>query len=498
LEVGLYGKLPTHGDFLRRRIPDAFVVAWDTWLQASIASSRAQLADRWLDVYLTSPAWRFVLSAGVCGPSAMAGVMLPSVDRVGRYFPLTLAWQPPARVTPIDVATRADRWFAAAECHAIETLGSEQVDFEAFDDYLVALGGDLDDVFDAMQVVLDPVDAQDVTAANAVYWQVPIGSTGSIAEVFQQLFYHRLRASFDPLALWWTEGSSHVVPSCLITRGLPSPQSFVAFLDGSWSARGWRAAAATVPEPEPFADTLVEDLPVSQYRSAGVTDTGRVRKVNQDAFLERPDALMWVVADGMGGHDAGDVASRAVCDAIADLAPGDTLETTINLVRSRIEAVNTHLRRGVQHSDGRMQPGSTVVVMLARRARIAVLWAGDSRAYRLRSGTLRLLTRDHSWASDDFDDSVTADETLRAETSCEITRAVGGADNLELDLHRDRVSRGDRYLLCSDGLTRELGEAQLTVILSDGDAGACARQLVQATLAAGARDNVTVVVIDAV
>ncbi|HET7203753.1 MAG TPA: type VI secretion system-associated protein TagF [Steroidobacteraceae bacterium] len=492
MEVGLYGKLPTHGDFLRRRVPDAFVVAWDRWLQASISHSRASLGDRWLDVYLTSPAWRFACSAGACGSDAVAGLMVPSVDRVGRYFPLTLAWMPPAGVTPIDVATRADRWFTAAEYHAIETLGSEQVDFEIFDQQLVALGDQLDDVFRPTNVELDPVDAEAVTAASAVPWQVPLSRTGDIAQVFQQLLYHRLRGSFDPLVLWWTEGSSLVAPSCLITRGLPRAESFAAFLDGSWSDHGWQRAGATLCQPESLADTLIENPPVSQFLSAGLSDTGLARKTNQDAFLERPEAGMWVVADGMGGHDDGDVASRAVCDAIADLVPADTFEATVDIARDRLEAVNSHLRRGTRQSPGRTQPGSTVVVLLARRALLAVLWAGDSRAYRLRAGSLQLLTHDHAAGPDDPDEVAAPGDALA------ITRAVGGADELELDVHRDRVRRGDRYLLCSDGLTRELDDTRLTSILSDGDAGACVRQLVRETISAGAHDNVTVVVIDAV
>ncbi len=90
LEVGFYGKLPSHGDFLRRRVSDAFVGVWDGWLQECLTASRASLGDRWLDIYLTSPVWRFACAAGVCGRSPVIGVMAPSVDRVGRYFPLTL------------------------------------------------------------------------------------------------------------------------------------------------------------------------------------------------------------------------------------------------------------------------------------------------------------------------------------------------------------------------------------------------------------------------
>ena len=96
IEVGLFGKLPSRGDFLRRRASDAFVDAWDAWLRECLAASREALGERWLDLYLTSPAWRFALSGGTCGPAPVIGTMVPSVDRVGRYLPLTLVANLPA------------------------------------------------------------------------------------------------------------------------------------------------------------------------------------------------------------------------------------------------------------------------------------------------------------------------------------------------------------------------------------------------------------------
>ena len=132
-EVGFYGKLPSHGDFLRRRVSDAFVGVWDAWLQECVAASRDALGARWLDVYLTSPAWRFVCAPGACGPAPVAGVMVPSVDRVGRYFPLTLVAELPANANPIAVPGLVDSFFSGAEQLAVEALSAERLDFEAFD-----------------------------------------------------------------------------------------------------------------------------------------------------------------------------------------------------------------------------------------------------------------------------------------------------------------------------------------------------------------------------
>ena len=499
MEVGLYGKLPSHGDFLRRRLTDDFVNTWDAWLQRSIAASRAALGDRWLDVYLTSPAWRFVCSQGVCGPTSFAGLMMPSVDRVGRYFPMCLAWQPPEDLNPIAVITRCHSWFDASERHVIETLSRDRVDFEAFDERIVALSDALNKACLPLSIKLDSVDAESITNASgaAVRWQLPISQPAELASVLEQLLYHRLRASFDHFVLWWTEGSSLISPSCLVTAGLPACESFVAFLDGSWATSGWRTVRATVTQPHPFADAGLEDDPNTQYRSAGLSDTGLVRQNNQDAFVERPEWGVWAIADGMGGHKDGDIASRMICDALVELPTTNTLDQMVDVVRRKLDEVNTYLWRVSRREESHRQTGSTVVAMLARRSRVAFLWAGDSRAYRLRGERLQRLTRDHTWASEVADGSAILDKTPTGQSDTAITRAVGGAEALDLDLLSDQVCKGDRFLLCSDGLTREIDDAKLGSILKEGDAVECARQLLQAALAAGAHDNVSVIVIDA-
>ncbi len=114
-EVGYFGKLPQRGDFVSSGLGRDFLDIWDQWLQDAIACSRDQLGDAWLDIYLTSPIWRFLLCDGICGGSAWAGVLIPSVDKVGRYYPLTIAAPLPAGSNPMQFSVLADDWFRAAE-----------------------------------------------------------------------------------------------------------------------------------------------------------------------------------------------------------------------------------------------------------------------------------------------------------------------------------------------------------------------------------------------
>lgn len=238
-------------------------------------------------------------------------------------------------------------------------------------------------------------------------------------------------------------------------------------------------------------ETLVEEDIQPVYVSAGITDVGRLRATNQDAFVELQGAGVWAVADGMGGYRDGDVASRMVCEGLQLLTGAGALDEAAGAVRQRMSEVNRRLYEASVRPINPIVSGSTVVVMLVRHTELAVLWAGDSRVYRWRQGQLTQLTTDHTWA---------AELNLQhpdEEADHAITRAVGGEAALTLDIRKDRVRLGDRYLLCSDGLTRELNDAQIAAALAAGDVKAAARELIDATLKAGARDNVTVVIVEA-
>src|ERR1700733_5055101 len=133
MEAGFFGKLPSHGDFVRRRVADDFVAGWDAWLQSCLAQSRETLGDKWLDTYLTSPVWRFALAPAVCGAAAVAGILVPSVDRVGRYFPLTIVWPTPAHLSTLEIAVRFRAGFEHAERLLLDTLALEHFEFADFD-----------------------------------------------------------------------------------------------------------------------------------------------------------------------------------------------------------------------------------------------------------------------------------------------------------------------------------------------------------------------------
>jgi type VI secretion system protein ImpM len=480
VEPGFYGKLPSHGDFVRRRVSDAFVAAWDSWLQDCLAASRAALGDRWLDVYLTSPVWRFGCAAGACGHAAVIGVMVPSVDRVGRYFPLTLVAELPATTNLLAAATDYDDFFGAAERLLVETLSAERVDLERFDREVVQLRVERACGVEPRRVSLEPAAAGIVNGHASAAWQVRVGSLSHLAPMFGQLLEYRLAAVYDPLVLWWTDGSSAIEPSCLIGQGLPDPHQFTALLDGGWIEREWCQVSAHAGADAAPADTLIDDVAPPRFRSAAASDVGRVRSCNQDAFIERTDVGIWAVADGLGGHTDGEIASRMVCDALADLTPDSSFEDTIDAVRARLADVNTHLVRASARSLATVHSGSTVVALLTRGSRCAVVWAGDSRAYRWRGGELTQLTRDHSMADH------------------AVTRAVGGEPDLALDVRRDRVRAGDRFLLCSDGLTRIVPDGSIQGWMAHEDARSAVDGLLHAALEAGAPDNVTVLIVEAV
>lgn len=234
------------------------------------------------------------------------------------------------------------------------------------------------------------------------------------------------------------------------------------------------------------------------FRSSGRTDPGARRTHNEDSFVDRPDAALWAVADGAGGHHAGEVASGMIRDALLaiprDLPAGRLLDE----VQASLARVHAALREA-EARQGSGMIASTVVVLVIRGGHFACLWSGDSRLYRLRDGRLQQLTRDHSLVQDLVDAGmVHPDEAERHPRANIITRAIGaGDDGPEIERTSDRVLPGDRFLLCSDGLTKSLGAAEIAALLAVPDVTQAPDLLVAAALDREASDNVTAVAVEA-
>ena len=207
------------------------------------------------------------------------------------------------------------------------------------------------------------------------------------------------------------------------------------------------------------------------WHSAAHCHRGKRRKTNQDSVLERPQSGLWVVADGMGGHLKGDHASRRICETLDGVTLNLMLSERVDQVEDLLHSVNDELRiHGRTHHQG-ATVGSTVVAMLADDQVGVALWAGDSRLYRLRRGQLEQVTRDHSPSFELFESGGITEEQLLATDSNVVTRAIGSQQALQLDIVVFDVVPGDMYLLCSDGLYRELTLDQLRE--NDGAAKLC-------------------------
>jgi serine/threonine protein phosphatase PrpC len=225
-----------------------------------------------------------------------------------------------------------------------------------------------------------------------------------------------------------------------------------------------------------------------RFRSWAATDKGR-RAHNEDTYVDRPEVGLWAVADGAGGHAAGEVASGMIAEALRAV-PADVAQ-----VRQAIERTNVALREEAARRGPRVMIASTVVALLAEGERFACLWVGDSRAYLLRGGVLRQITRDHSLVQELLEAGAIRPEEVEGHPRGNvITRAVGADhDELVLDEVGERLMAGDRFLLCSDGVSKVLSEVAIGALMGGG---APARALVEAALAAKTADNVTAVVVE--
>lgn len=235
------------------------------------------------------------------------------------------------------------------------------------------------------------------------------------------------------------------------------------------------------------------------WSSAGRTDTGKVRARNEDAFLDQPQQGLWVVADGMGGHQAGDLASRLIVESLAELPAELDFEDRLDALRDCLHLLNRHLSLGLTLTGETpdLLVGSTVVALLAEGSRVACVWAGDSRCYLLRGRQLFQLSRDHSLLQQLVEErGMSPDEAARQPGAHALTRAIGAAEELQLDILELESLPGDVFLLCSDGLYQDLDHDLLTAALLRPSPQLALQRLFELALLGPARDNLSGVVIN--
>jgi type VI secretion system protein ImpM len=234
LVPGWYGKMPCLGDFASRRLPTEFIEPWDAWLQRSLAASRARLGESWLELFLTSPMWRFALTPGICGANAWAGLLIPSVDKVGRYFPLTFALELADAEADIASIFAAQAWFRALEqvgLAALDALFSPEQLESALQE-------------NALRAVTLAADASSVEAMlawgrddTATPYSLHLADPASLTAIAEASAHALLTGSVAGRSFWWSVSAEEGATELHCARGLPPETYFEVLLRGADAAQ---------------------------------------------------------------------------------------------------------------------------------------------------------------------------------------------------------------------------------------------------------------------
>lgn len=229
--VGYYGKIPSKGDFVTQSLPRSFVDPWDMWLRDALANSKMKLGDDWMECYLTTPLYQYVLSPGVCGNQIWLGVMMASVDSVGRYFPMTICKSFSDTSNPLILLESNSEWLEAAQTLLLSCLEDDFL-LPDFEEQLSQL--DADDNDSTITLKKTSMNRFQDSA-----WNFPVHEKERLGVVYPELVNSMLTTFYSSYSLWRTYGSDLISPGFVISEGLPPHDSITAFMDGQWEKWGW-------------------------------------------------------------------------------------------------------------------------------------------------------------------------------------------------------------------------------------------------------------------
>jgi type VI secretion system ImpM family protein len=473
--TGFFGKLPGVGDFVQRRLPSAFVAAWDAAFEAAVDAARGSIGAEWQTTWQSAPPWRFALMPGVCGERAWVGVMGPASDRVGRGFPMVLAHPIETPEMLARIVAEAGGWFATVEEVHRHARAGATTSAGAFDA--------------AVQALPDPqtwLTDGDGPGPRDGDWRGAVRTEWRRGGEDRQLAALWMRCvEAGDRCLWWTSGGARVPPAVLSTRGLPAPDQYGAFLADERTQRISRATAAT-PHVAPVSDDpaaaqgemddVLADLlampssPDASPPRAGMHDDlpsgmAQPQPVAAPVSRRHEQQLTLVVAD----HGAGDPRRLAAVRVSAALAE-DVAD--MRDVRERLSMLHPPLReRGEDLIDPVSEDAAVVVARVAGDC-AELLRVGAAAAWHWRHGRLRPLFT----TAAEPDPAVSEADTLRpgdlvgilSPAAARHAPGVGAADALRLDEVQCNVEHGDRLLLMATDTLLRLSDAALAGALQAG------------------------------
>lgn len=236
-QIGIYGKLPMHGDFVHRNLPPSFIKMWDEWLQLYVSSSKEHVGEEWLDIYLTSPIWRFVLSSGVIDERHWTGIMLPSVDQVGRYYPFSIVMPLESRLNPLEFISAHAHWFESIEELALKAL-EEKV---SVDELVVEINTIKTDFTSTHFKTGQSFDSHSIQMDMSLDKERPVS-------VYSYLLDAMMLNNMSCYSIWTTCGSEKINPCTLSIKNLPAANRLPAMMDGKWAHWGW---------PQPYSEEIM-------------------------------------------------------------------------------------------------------------------------------------------------------------------------------------------------------------------------------------------------
>lgn len=415
--AGFFGKLPSAGDFVQRRLPPGFVESWDRHFENAVAESRGALGGSWHAAYHASPVWRFLLAPGVCGELAWAGVMGPGTDRVGRCFPMVIAAPLAADASSCEQALLGGgRWFDAAERVHVDAQVGAATSVDAFDAQVAALPDPL---------AVEPADAADflreVDWSAASHWRLPMPVAAATDVFLRDLWKHVTRAP-GGWCLWWTTGSEQLPASVLVTRGLPQPAAYAGFLDAGYGVLPWQSAgvsamsavnlraappAAAVVASAPGSSAtawlpedpeLFSDLPGTSTDMSAQESTAHSGAADRDAalpeppagvaLLQRQDCALTLLAAEVGQCDPRQQGVAAVRAIGAEL-PAAELSAGMQTLRTRIMALNPGLRLAGEDLIDPVPEDCAVIAAHVAGGQVDLLRIGTAAAWHWRHGRLQ-------------------------------------------------------------------------------------------------------------